>query len=46
MGNHKKLAVKVSDNIMYAQAHGYPMGKTGSPNIKLESQSHRIHFRD
>lgn len=30
----------------YAQAHGYPMGKTGSPNIKLESQAHRIHFRD
>lgn len=30
----------------YAQAHGYPMGKTGSPNIKLESQEHRIHFRD
>lgn len=30
----------------YAQAKGYPMSKTGSPNIKLEMTAHRIHFRD
>jgi UDP-2,3-diacylglucosamine pyrophosphatase LpxH len=30
----------------YAQAHGYPMGKTGSPTIKLEMDKHRIHYKD
>lgn len=30
----------------YASEKGYPIGKTGSPNIKLESKAHRIHFRD
>lgn len=30
----------------YAQTKGYPMGKTGSPNIKFEQNRHGIHFRD
>lgn len=44
MGNHKKWAVKVHDNKMYGQQKNYPIGKIGSPKLKLFAERKDVHF--